>query len=87
MSKIRTIINGWSNYIFEKPEIELLAMERAKVCGKCENAVWGLIPQFLNDDVKQIEGLECKLCECPLSTLLRSPESSCKLNLWQSKTF
>ena len=82
MSKFRTIINGWTNYINSNPAIELMAMERAKVCGKCEHAKEGMIAQFMDDEVKQIKGLECALCMCPLSTKLRAVEETCLIDKW-----
>ena len=82
LDKLNNIIRGWSNYIFESAEVKSLAQKRAIECAKCPNAVWGLVPQFLEDDVKEIKGLKCALCECPLSTLLRSPDSKCEAGKW-----
>jgi len=83
VSKFRSIINGWANYIFEKPEIELMAMERAKACSKCEHASHAAILDFFEDEVKEIKGMVCDFCDCPLSTKLRSIEEKCPLGLWQ----
>ena len=85
--KLNRIIQGWTNYIWESHDIRLMAEQRAVECSGCENALYGKVLSFLDDDVKEIEGMYCGLCDCPLSTLLRSPESQCKINLWQSKTF
>ena len=82
LSKLQSILTGWRGYLWETPEIKFIAECRAVSCAKCEHAVSGLIVQFMEDDVKEIEGMKCNLCDCPLSTLLRSPKEKCKANKW-----
>lgn len=67
MSKLQEILNGWKNVIWEKPEIEKLAMDRALVCSNC----------FYN--VNNI----CTSCGCPLIAKTRSEYSKCPLNKWE----
>ena len=86
MSKFREILSGWTNYVFDNEHISLMAHERAKECGKCEHSKKGTVIDFLDDDVKEIQGMYCELCDCPLSALLRSPSSKCKADKWQPKT-
>lgn len=82
LDKLNNIIRGWKGYIWETNESKSLALKRAVVCDGCEFAEWGLIPQFMDDEVKQIKGLQCAKCSCPLSTLLRSPDSKCEEGKW-----
>lgn len=84
MPKLEHIIDGWRNYFFENEEIKKIATERAAICATCEHSVLGSVIQFLPDNVKEIEGFKCDLCDCPLSSLLRSRESECKLKKWQT---
>lgn len=83
MGKLQNIIDGWRGYLFEGKETEAMAMKRAKVCADCEHAVTGMIAQFIEDDIKDIEGLVCGLCDCPLSAKCRSKFETCKAGKWQ----
>ncbi len=66
MSKFKEIINGWSNVIWEKPEVEKIAMDRAVICGNC--------PENINN--------VCNICKCPLISKTRSEYSRCPNGLW-----
>lgn len=66
MNKFKEIINGWSNVIWEKPEVEKMAMDRALVCSTC----------LSNVDNK------CKECGCFLVAKTRSEYSKCPLSKW-----
>lgn len=83
---LKEIIAGWLNYGFQSEEAEAMARERAKVCSKCENAESGFIVSLIGDEIKDIEGLVCRLCNCPLSGLTRSPESKCKIDKWKANS-
>lgn len=85
LNKLNNIITGWKNYVFESKEIESMAKARAVECAKCENAEWGYFPSLVEDRIKDVRGLSCTLCSCPLSGLLRSPESKCKIEKWQAR--
>ena len=63
-----------------------MAKARAVECAKCDNAEWGFVAMLFEDGIKDIKGLKCGLCDCPLSGLLRSPEESCKIGKWQART-
>lgn len=82
LNKLNNIVRGWLGYVWETPEIKSMAEKRAVSCADCDNAVWGLVPQFMDDEVKQIKGLKCSSCDCPLSTKLRSKEEVCPLQKW-----
>lgn len=79
MGKISFIIQGWKNYVFESPEIEKSAKQKAKTCASCEHAVMSVWDDVLPDTtLVEIKGMKCDLCDCPLSTLLRS-DKPCKI--------
>lgn len=84
MIKLKAILKGWENYIFTDPEIEEKAKERAKICAGCPMAKKGTYPQLMKDyTLKDVEGMVCGVCGCPLSTLLRQDEKGCELNKWE----
>jgi rRNA maturation endonuclease Nob1 len=66
MSKLQEILNGWKNVIWEKSEIEKLAMNRAVICSSCDKNV---------DNV-------CQSCGCPLIAKTRSEYSKCPEGKW-----
>lgn len=82
LKKLNNIVRGWANYLWESNDIKILAEKRALECACCPSALYGKVLDFLPDDVKEIEGMYCDLCTCPLSSLLRSPDSKCKANRW-----
>lgn len=84
MIKLKAILKGWENYIFTDPEVEAKAKERAKICANCPMAKKGTYPQLMKDyTLKDVEGMVCGVCGCPLSTLLRQDEKKCELNKWE----
>lgn len=82
MFNLTNIYEGWKNYLQNNPEMLPVVKERAEHCSGCKESDKGFYLMWFGDEVKQIEGLICKLCKCPLSTLLRAPKSECKLNKW-----
>lgn len=66
MSKLQEILNGWKNVIWEKPEIEKIAMDRAVICSSCD---------------KNINNT-CDACGCPLIAKTRSEYSKCPKGKW-----
>jgi len=66
MGKIREILNGWKNVVWEKPEVEKLAYDRLTICSTCD---------------KNISN-KCSECGCPLVAKLRSEYSKCPLGKW-----
>lgn len=77
---ISNIVSGWVNFI--AGNYGNLAKTRAKICSKCPNYTTGWYTSIIKDDIKEINGLLCGLCGCPLSTLLRDPKSKCKAGNW-----
>lgn len=66
MSKLKEIISGWSNVIWENPRIEKIAMDRAIICSEC--------PENKNNI--------CNICKCPLISKTRSEYSKCPQAKW-----
>ncbi len=82
MSKLSSILSGWSNYLFRDEGIESLARGRARVCSECRHVKNMRFEVIAENRLKEIEGLCCELCLCPLSTKLRSPEETCPKEKW-----
>lgn len=84
MIKLKAILKGWKNYIFTNPEVEAKAKERAKICAECPMAKRGTYQKLMPDySLRNVKGMKCKVCGCPLSTLLRQYEKGCELNKWE----
>lgn len=73
MSKIKEIIEGWTNKIFTNEQVEILSNERMEICNQCPHKI-----KMLSVDV-------CELCMCPLSAKTRSPESDCAIHKWNKQ--
>lgn len=88
MNRFQRIVQGWKNYINHDSVGLATAMNRAKICAECKDekgdpvAVPCMITQVLPDEIKEIEGLKCKICNCPLSAKTRSEEEKCPLKKW-----
>jgi hypothetical protein len=83
MAKFKDIINGWRAYSISDETTQEIAKKRAKICASCDKPVKGVFEFFLPDfEIKEIQGLKCSVCNCPLSTATRSKNYSCPLNKW-----
>lgn len=82
MSKLSNILSGWKNFIWKSVEVERLATKRATICSGCPNAVEGSFEIIKDNEIKEISGMVCNMCLCPLSAKLRSPEESCPKKKW-----
>ena len=82
MVQITNILNGWNNYFNKDAVVEKVANQRAEFCAKCPFAVESIFTIFVNDELKEIEGLICKRCNCPLSAKIRSIKETCPEKLW-----
>lgn len=74
------IIEGWKNVIWENPQVELVAKERASICSTCD---------FNVDNVCSSEKTGFTIhnnpvngCGCPLIAKTRSMSTSCPKGLW-----
>lgn len=67
-NKLSAIVEGWKNFIFHDPEIEKIALERAKICSTCDENTFNI----------------CNLCGCVLSAKVRTTKESakCPLKKW-----
>lgn len=73
MSVLIHIMQGWKNYTFPNKQVEESAKKKAKICAKCPYAVNSVWDEILPDaTLQEVKGMKCELCDCPLSTLLRS---------------
>lgn len=82
MGQISNIINGWKSYL--KNENNSLAIERSKICEKCPEAMIGTYENFMPDEtLKNVKGLKCNQCGCPLSAKLRSTKEKCPIGKWE----
>lgn len=69
MGKLSEIYDGWKNYVFPTPEMELKAKERISVCVKNE------CNKFRTNNT-------CSICGCYMPAKVRSPKSKCPINKW-----
>ena len=74
------IIVGWVNLFFDRKND--LARYRAKKCIICPNSKLGWHEAIIGDTIKDIKGVVCSICNCPLSAKLRSDKSECPLKRW-----
>lgn len=81
MAQISKITKAWFSYF--KSETNPIAFKRMATCKGCEFAVVGTYEKFMPDEsLKEIQGLKCDKCKCPLSTKLRSKNEKCPLGKW-----
>lgn len=81
---LSNIIDGWSNLIIPNQTTEQLAIKRAKICAHCPKAVMDTAMHtiVIDNKTKNIRGLKCGVCHCPLSAKVRSKNDSCPLGKW-----
>jgi hypothetical protein len=85
MSKLASIIEGWSNHLTGDTNSSRVAYNRSVHCAVCVHAVKSgeVIARLVGgDQIKEIQGYKCNLCNCPLSTKLRSLQASCPAQKW-----
>lgn len=82
MTNLRSIIKGWKNYIGSDSVGLATAEKRAKICAACDEITSGKILMILPDEVKEIQGMKCGKCQCPLSAKTRSLNETCPLKKW-----
>jgi hypothetical protein len=66
-SRAAEIISGWTNLVFQSPEIETLAKARIMVCAEC--------PQLTQLNF-------CSLCNCYMPAKTRNERSRCPDGKW-----
>jgi len=80
--KLKTLLIGWRYVVWKDKWHEIMARQRARICNDCEHAKHGKILQHVGDDIEEIQGYYCGLCDCPLSAKLRAQDSKCDANKW-----
>jgi len=80
--KLASVLKGWRYAIWRDEKHEQLARNRAEICSGCEHAKHGKILKLVGDDIKEIQGHYCGLCDCPLSAKLRSEDETCDDGRW-----
>lgn len=80
VDKIKNIAEGWSSLMLGLNSD--MAKERAFHCKDCTYAVEGKFEEFVNDELKEVQGLKCGLCKCSLSAKLRSKNEKCPISKW-----
>lgn len=77
--KIITIIKAW-NEVF-KGITTKEHKRRAKICKGCNEAIKQPLLDLIKDELKEVEGMICNKCKCPLIAKIRSTKG-CPLNKW-----
>lgn len=81
MVQIFNFIEGWAKYLVGFTSE--LSRERLKKCVDCEHAIEATYEDWLPDSgLKEVKGLVCNKCHCPLSAKLRANDEKCPLNKW-----
>jgi hypothetical protein len=83
-SKLRAIVQGYRNYKFPIPSLEILANERATICSECPHCIENAVLKVVLPDkrIRKIEGAKCDVCKCPLSAKVRSLSEKCPKDNW-----
>lgn len=80
---LKNIIDGFAHLIYNDPEVEAIAKNRAAICATCPFAEkFGLYSIVVDNKTKQIQGMKCGKCGCNLSAKVRSMEDRCPLGKW-----
>lgn len=83
MGNLKEIFEGWKAYLVNDPVVLDIARTRAEICSRCDEAVKGSYEMIMPDySIKEIEGLKCGKCSCPLSTATRSKDYKCPKGRW-----
>jgi len=77
--QISNIIKGWLN-VFKNITTEE-HKRRANICKNCDSSIYSSYLDFINDELKEVKGMKCKECGCPLIAKIRS-DSNCPLKKW-----
>jgi hypothetical protein len=80
---LTNIVEGFKHLIYNDPDVEFLATERAKICAKCPFAEKsGIYSVVIDNKTKNIQGMKCGKCGCNLSAKVRSVQDACPLGKW-----
>ena len=81
---LRNIVDGWTNLVLPDQVNEELALKRANICAKCPFAKMssGTYTIIVDNRTKNIRGMSCGKCGCPLSAKGRAKNDSCPEGKW-----
>lgn len=79
MSKIAVIGKAWLEVLKGMTTEE--HKRRAKICGECTFAKYNAYLDFIDDELKQVKGMVCNDCGCPLVSKIRSTDK-CPQGKW-----
>lgn len=82
IKQLRNILTGWKNFISKSEVTEMVARVRAEKCNNCEDKEHTILTAFVNENLKDVKGYKCKICQCPLSPKIRSLNEKCPKKLW-----
>ncbi len=81
MARIYNILQGWKRFYNEDATDE--DRRRAEICKECEHATVGTYEKLMKDfELKEVQGLKCGKCNCPLSTKIRAKNEHCPIGKW-----
>lgn len=73
LGKLREIVEGWTGYLLNNPDMEEEAERRLSICIKCPE----------NSTPNEIQKLStCKKCGCVLGAKSFSKNSKCPIGKW-----
>jgi len=79
VERISKIIKGWYRVANGKTTKE--DKRKADICNECEFANYKNYLDFVDDELKNVKGFVCELCDCPLIAKIRSGDE-CPANKW-----
>lgn len=81
---LQNIVDGWTNLILPDQVSEELALKRAAICAKCPFAQMsnGTYTIVVDNRTKNIRGMSCGKCGCPLSAKVRANNDYCPIGNW-----
>jgi len=79
MSKIGTIGKAWIEVL--KGKTTKIQKQRAEICANCPSSQHKKYLEFFKEELREVKGMVCIECGCPLSAKIRS-EDTCPKKLW-----
>lgn len=76
-NKILQILEGWTNNLIKKEEVEEYALPRLEICSECPEM------STYPEEVKMIS--YCKACNCQIQSKVRSSQAECPLSKWKAQ--
>lgn len=70
MTNPKTILNAWKEVFKNNTSDE--HRRRSKICMDCPASKYSTFLNLVKDDLKEIQGMKCMECGCPLSPKIRS---------------